>query len=161
MDWLLYPYWAIKRNLAERRFVERLKEEAAEEFLEALLQLLKVSSHLDGYLRRSMKDFNGRIELKSKNNQIRVLADFNNGRLEGRELDPEEELRPPPNASVVFKDAEAVKNFFLPKGGLEGRRDILRSLLKNEVKLEGNYNYIYRFGFLATHLQLQLTKALG
>ena len=60
MDWLLYPYWAIKRNLAKRRFLERLKEEAAEEFLEGLLQLLKISSHVDGYLRRSMKDFNGR-----------------------------------------------------------------------------------------------------
>ena len=161
MDWLLYPYWAIKRNLAKRRFLERLKEEAAEEFLEGLLQLLKISSHVDGYLRRSMKDFNGRIEFKSKNNEIRVLADFKNGCLDERELDPEEELRPPAHASIVFKDAAAVKNFLLPKGGLKGRRDVLRSLLKNEVNLEGNFNYIYRFGFLATHLQLQLLKALG
>jgi hypothetical protein len=161
MDWLLYPYWAIRRNLVERRFMDRLKEEAAEEFLECLLQLLKISCHLDGYLRRSIRDFHGRIEFKSKNNQIRVLADFNKGRLEERELDPEEELQPPANASVVFKDADAVKNFLLPKGGLQGRRDVLRSLLKNEVKLEGNYNYIYRFGFLATHLQLQFLKVLG
>jgi hypothetical protein len=161
MDWLLHPYWSIRRHLAKKRFLERLKEEAAEEFLKGLLQLLKISSHVDGYLRQSMRDFNGRIEFKSKNNQIRVLADFNNGRLEERELDPEEELQPPANTSVVFKDAEAVKNFLLPKGGLKGRRDVLRSILKNEVKLEGNYNYIYRFGFLATHLQLQLLKALG
>jgi len=161
MDWLLYPYWAIRRHLVKSRFVDRLKNETAEEFLKGLLQVLKISCHVDGYLRRSIRDFEGRIEFRSKDNRIRVLADFSKGRLNKRELDADEVLQPPPNAGIVFKDAEAVKNFLLPKGGLKGRRDVLRSLLKNEVKLEGNFNYIYRFGFLASHLQLQLLKALG
>jgi hypothetical protein len=161
MDWLLYPYWRIRREVVERRFLNRLKEEVAEEFLEGLLQLLRISCHLEGTLRRSIRDFHGRIEFRSENNQIRVLADFNKGRLEERELDPEEELHPPANASVVFKNPEALKNFLLPKGGLQGRRDVLQSILKNEVRLEGNFNYIYRFGFLATHLQLKLLGSLG
>jgi len=158
MSWLFYPYWKIRRYFARKSFLDRFKEEATEEFLKALIQFLRFSCFLDGYLRRSMKGFDGKIEFRSVDGGIRVLATFEKGRLRGRELKPEEELKPPANASVVFKDAVAVKNFLLPKGGLKGRRDVLRSLLNNEVRLEGNYNYIYRFGFLATHVQLQLAR---
>ncbi len=48
-------------------------------------------------------------------------------------------------------------NFLLLRGG---KRDVLISILKNEVRLEGNFNYIFRFGFLANHIQLEITKML-
>jgi hypothetical protein len=156
MSWLFYPYWKIRSYFARKSFLDHFKEEAAEEFLKALIRFLSFSRYLDSYLRRSMKDFDGRIEFRSVDGGIRVLATFEKGRLRGRELKPHEELKPPADARVVFKDVAAVKNFLLPKGGLKGRRDVLRSLLNNEVRLEGNYNYIYRFGFLATHVQLKL-----
>jgi hypothetical protein len=155
MSWLLYPYWRIRQHFVRKDFANLLKEEATEEFLKALLQFLRFACCLDGYLRQSIKGFNGKIELRSEDKGIRVLAEFKNGRLKPKELKPGEELVPPANASVVFKNPEAIKNFLLPKGGLEGRRDVLRSILNNEVRLDGNFNYIYRFGFLATHLQLQ------
>jgi hypothetical protein len=66
-------------------------------------------------------------------------------------------LKATPNATVVFKDAEALMNFLLPRGG---KRDILRSILRNEVILEGNFNYIYRFGFLANNIQLSIMKMM-
>ena len=154
MDWLLNPYWRLQHRLARKKFVNQVQEEVTEEFLKILLQFLRFSCYLDAYLRRSIKDFNGRIELRSDDKDIRVLAEFKNGRLNPKELKPDEELVPPANASIVFKNPEAVKNFLLPEGGLEGRRDVLRSYLNNEIRLEGNFNYIYRFGFLATHLQL-------
>ena len=161
MSRLFYPYWRIRQRFAKKSFLDRFKEEATEEFLKALLQFLRFSCYLDRYLRRSIKDFNGKIEFRSEDRGIRVLATFEKGHLRPRELKPDEELKPPANASVVFKDPEAIKNFLLPKGGSTGRRDVLRSLLNNEVRLEGNYNYIYRFGFLATHLQLQLERLLA
>ena len=153
MSWLLYPYWRIRQHFVRKDFLSLLKEEVTEEFLKALIQFLRFSCCLDGYLRRSINDFNGQIEFRSDNKGIRVVAEFKNGHLKPKELKPEEDLVPPANASVVFKNPEAVKNFLLPEGGLEGRRDVLRSLLNNEIRLEGNFNYIYRFGFLATHLQ--------
>ena len=161
MGWLLYPYRRIRRYFARKNFLKLLENEVAEEFLQVLLKLLRYSCYLDSYLRESMKGFNGLIQFRSKDNEIRVLAEFKKGRLKDHELKPNEELKETPNAHIVFKNADAVKNFLLPKGGIAGRRDVLRSLLKNEVKLEGNYNYIYRFGFLANHLQLQVQKLLG
>jgi hypothetical protein len=156
MSRLFDLYWKIRSYLARKSFLDHFKEEATEEFLKGLIQFLRFSCYLDEYLRRSMKDFDGKIEFRSEDGGIRVLATFDKGRLRGRELKPDEELKPPANATIVFKDAAAVKNFLLPKGGLKGRRDVLRSLLNNEVRLEGNLNYIYRFGFLASHVQLKL-----
>ena len=153
MNWLLNPYWKIQRRLARKKFVNQVQEEVTEEFLKILLQLLRFCCYLDEYLRRSIENFNGKIEFRSENKGIRVVAEFRDGYLHPGELKPDEQLTPPANASVVFKNPEAVKNFLLPPGGLQGRRDVLRSLLNNEIRLEGNFNYIYRFGFLATHLQ--------
>ena len=153
MNWLLYPYWKIRRYFIRKDLVNQVKEDVTEEFLKILLQFLRFCCCVDDCLHRSIKDFNGRIEVRSEDKDIRVLAEFKNGQLFPKELEPNDELVPPANASIVFKDPEAVKNFLLPEGGLEGRRDVLRSLLNNEIKLEGNFNYIYRFGFLATHLQ--------
>jgi hypothetical protein len=161
MNWLMYPYWKYRHHLVRKNFLECLEEEATEEFLKVLLQFLRFACFIDGYLRKSIKDFQGRIELRSEDKGIRVLAEFDNGSLKPSELDPEEELPTPANASIVFKNPEAIKNFLLPKGGLQGRRDVLRSILNNEVRLEGNFNYIYRLGFLATHLQLHLQRPLG
>ena len=140
--------------------MNQVKEEVTEEFLKILLHFLRLSCLLDGYLRRSIRDFNGRIELRSEDKDIRVLAEFKDGYLNPKELKPDEPLVPPANASVVFKNPEAVKNFLLPPGGLQGRRDVLHSYLNNEIRLEGNLNYIYRFGFLATHVQLPFLPLL-
>lgn len=127
----------------------------AEEFLELLLMLMRLSFHIDSQLRKNIKGFRGLIQFRSKDNNIRVLAEFKNNRLMPKELKKKDKLKTTPNATVIFKNSEALMNFLLPKGG---KRDILRSMLNNEVILEGNFNYIYRFGFLANHLQLKVTK---
>jgi hypothetical protein len=160
MDWLLNPYWRIQRCLARKKFANQVKEEVTEEFLKILLQFLRFCSYLDEYLWQSIGTSKWKIELRSEDKDIRVLAEFENGHVKPRELEPDEPLIPPANASVVFKNPEAVKNFLLPPGGLTGRRDVLRSYLNNEIRLEGNLNYIYRFGFLATHVQLPFLPLL-
>jgi hypothetical protein len=160
MNWLLNPYWRIQRRLARNKFLNQVKEEATEEFLKILLQFLRFCSYLDEYLRQSIGTSKWKIELRSEDKDIRVLAEFENGHVKPRELEPNEQVVPPANASVVFKNPEAVKNFLLPPGGLQGRRDVLRSYLNNEIRLEGNLNYIYRFGFLATHVQLPFLPLL-
>ncbi|MDI6792320.1 MAG: hypothetical protein QME81_05555 [bacterium] len=156
MDWLLYPVRRIWRYLARRAFLKCLRDEVAEEFLEILLKLMSLSFCLDRNLRKNIEGFNGLIQFRSKDNEVRVLAEFKDNRLKAKELKPTEKLKATPNATVVFKNADALMNFLLPKGGGDGRRDILRPILENEVALEGNFNYIFRFGFLANHLQLKL-----
>lgn len=160
MDWLLYPFRRIWRYLVRRAFLKCLRDEVAGEFLKLLLKLMSLSFCLDRNLRKNIEGFNGLIQFRSKNNEIRVLAEFKNNRLKPKELKPTEKLEVRPNATVVFKNADALMNFLLPRGGGDGRRDILRPILENEVALEGNFNYIFRFGFLANHLQLELARML-
>ena len=157
MDWLLNPYYKIRRYFIKKAFLKCLSSEIAEEFLKLLLNMMRLSFILDRSLRRNIENFSGIIQFRSKDNEIRMLAKFKNSRLKAKELKPNEGLKEVPNITVIFKDAEALMNFLLPQGG---KRDILKSLLNNEVILSGNLNYIYRFGFLANHLQLELTKML-
>ena len=158
MGWLVYPYRRIRRYFIGQAFLKCLTDEVAEEFLKLLLGLMSLSFLLDRDLRKHIEGFCGVIQFRSKDNEIRVLATFKNNRLKRKELKPEEKLKVTPNATLVFKNAKALMNFLLPKGG---KRDVLRSILRNEVRLEGNFNYIYRFGFLANHLQLELTEMLN
>ena len=52
---------------------------------------------------------------------------------------------------VTFKDTEALLAFLFSKD-----QDILNSLLANDVEVDGNLNYVYRFGFLARDLAHKL-----
>ncbi len=161
MNWVSRIYQKIRHFLIKGAFrkclSKEMTEEVGEEFLKILLKLLNVARYLDDYLQKSIDGFNGRIQFRNRNNAIRVLAEFKENRLDSRELDPDEELSPLPDATIIFKNYEALMNFLLPKGG---KRDVLRSLLQNEVQFEGNLNYIYRFGFLATHAQLPFFKMM-
>ncbi|HAW50301.1 TPA: hypothetical protein DCX16_05075 [bacterium] len=160
IDWLLIPYYRIRRWLIKRGFIraleaERIEAKFAEEFLEKLLNIMSLLFIIEPNFRKHIKDFFGTIEFRSKDYEIRVLATFKDNKLKIRELKPEEKLEDAPNAVIIFKNPIALMNFLLPKGG---RRDILRSILNNEVVLQGNLNYIYRFSFIANHLQLALMK---
>ena len=157
MEWLLRPWIGARRYFTKRAFLKCLKDEAVEDFLKLLLDLMKFSFLIDRRMRKNIEGFRGLIEFRSKDNQIRVLAEFKDNRLKPKKLKPNEKYKSEPNATIIFKNADALMNFLLPRGG---QRDILRSLLRNEVTLEGNFNYIYRFGFLANHLQLQVAKML-
>jgi hypothetical protein len=51
------------------------------------------------------------------------------------------------NVRITFKDAPALHAFLFSKN-----QDILDSLLRNEVEVDGNLNYIHKFGFMARDL---------
>ena len=157
MDTLLYPIRIVMQFFMKLAFLKCQRDEIAEEFLERLLKLMGITFLLDKTLRKNIEGFNGVILFRSRDDEIKMLAIFRNDRLEKLELRPNETPPLEPNATIVFKDAEGLMNFLLPKGG---QRDILRSILNNEIVITGNWNYIYRFGFIATHLQLQAAKLL-
>ena len=158
MDKLMYPARKVMYFFLKRSFLKCQKDEIAEEFLKLLLKLMSLSFCLDKKLRKNIEGFRGVIQFRSRDNEIRVLAAFKNDKLDVKELKPADKPRDEPNATVIFKDAEGLMNFLLPKGG---QRDVLRSILNNEVVLDGNWNYIYRFGFIATHVQLQAAKLVA
>jgi len=135
---------------AGERFLNALEDETAETFLKALLLFMKLKFMFDPSYRKNIENFKGRYQFKSKGDGVAVLVEFDNGK-----MDIKEKLANDVDITCTFKDGKALINFLLSRD-----RDILRRLLNNEVTLTGNLNYIFKFAFMANHLQLELTGNL-
>jgi len=135
---------------AMKNFSDSLTSEFAEDFLQLLLGLMSVVFMFDHDFRKNIERFNGRYQFKSKDGRITVAALFGNDRLEVRE----EEI-PNPDITVLFKDGKALMGYLLTP-----KPDILGSILRQEVSLDGNLTYLYKFAFMAKRLQLMATGAI-
>ena len=135
---------------AGEKFLNALEDEAAETLLEKLLLFMKLKFMFDPSYRRNIENFKGRYQFKSRDNKITVLVELDNGK-----MDIKETLSEDVDVTVIFKDGRSLMNFLLSQN-----RDVLRGLLNNEINVNGNLNYIYKFAFMANHLQLELTGNL-
>ena len=135
---------------AGEKFLNTLEDEAAETLLEKLLLFMKLKFMFDPSYRRNIENFKGRYQFKSRDNKITVLVELDNGK-----MDIKETLSEDVDVTVIFKDGRSLMNFLLSQN-----RDVLRGLLNNEINVNGNLNYIYKFAFMANHLQLELTGNL-
>ncbi len=135
---------------AGEKFLNALEDEAAETFLEMLLLFMRLKFMFDPSYRKNIENFKGRYQFKSRDNKITVLVEFDNGK-----MDIKETLSEDVDVTVIFKDGRSLMNFLLSQN-----RDVLRGLLNNEITVNGNLNYIYKFAFMANHLQLELTGNL-
>jgi hypothetical protein len=142
---------------------DRIKDEAGEEAFDLLLGYMQRRMG-DPEFSRTVGDFNGRYQFRSRDGGMKVLVRMENGRLE-----KSEEISEEVDVTVTFKDGGALMRFLLRpaqavlkdivdrKPGVDKPHtlDILQGLLNNEVKVTGNVNYLYRFAFIANHLLLE------
>lgn len=135
---------------ALKKFADGLASEFAEDFLLLLLNGMSAVFLFDPNFRRNIEHFQGRYQFKSKDGLITVAALFGNNRLKVRE----EEI-PDPDITVYFKDGKALMAYLLTP-----KPDILGSILRQEVSLDGNLSYLYKFAYMAKRLQLMATGAL-
>lgn len=123
-----------------------MQEEVTQEFLEFLLESMGVAFYLSKGYRKNIRDFEGRyiFEFESSNSNKKKItsAVFGKNRMEVSENNMEDW-----DVRVRFKSADALDRFLFSRD-----QDIVDSMLKNEVQVEGNLNYIYRFGFFARDL---------
>ncbi|HEX9022768.1 MAG TPA: hypothetical protein VF799_02910 [Geobacteraceae bacterium] len=131
-------------------FVASMESEFAEEFLETLLRLMSLALLFDHDYRRNVIGFSGRYQFLSSDGAITVAALFNDDAMEVRE-----EVITEPNITVTFKDGKALMGYLLSP-----KPDVLGSMLRQEVRLDGNLNYLYKFAYMAKRLQLMATGAL-
>lgn len=136
------------QGLAElwRRIQHSLATEAAEEFLELLLNGMRLAFILLPDYRDSIKGFSGRYQFTSTDGELIMSAVFTNGRMQ-----VVEERISDPDITITFRDGKTLFSFLLAP-----KQDILGSMLNQDVKTDGNLNYLYRFGYLAKRLQLML-----
>ncbi|MDA8163744.1 MAG: hypothetical protein M0017_01740 [Desulfobacteraceae bacterium] len=143
--------WALAEHavvqLAGRKLVECLESEFAEGFLALLLDLMKLVFLFDHDFRRNIQDFAATYLFRSLDGSITVSAIFRDNGLEVREEEAGD-----PNVTVTFKDSKALMGYLLSP-----KPDVLGSMLRQEVTLAGNLNYLYKFAFMAKRLQLMAT----
>lgn len=118
--------------------------EFAEEFLELLFRLMSLVFFTDKDYRKNIKEFDGRYLFRSMDNKIHVAAIFKKNRLKiyEKEIDGT-------NERVTLRNAGALMSFLLsPKPDIPGL------ILRQNISIDGNLNYLYKFAFMAKRLQL-------
>lgn len=133
-----------------KKFAACLDSELAEDFLRILLELMGAVLLLNSDFRRNIAGFKARYQFRSSDGTITVAAVFDRST-----LNVSEEIIDNPNISITFSDGKALMNYLLSP-----KPDVLGSMLRQEVRLDGNLNYLYRFAYLAKRLQLMATGAI-
>ena len=135
-------------------YIKAIESEVTEEFLKILLNLMSLALFLDENYHRNIKGFKGKYLIKVKESNLSVRAVFGPSPILRREyLKVSEGNLDDPDITITFKTPKALMNFLLSP-----RQDILGSLLKNEVILSGNMNYLYKLGFMSAQLQGMVLK---
>ena len=144
---------------AVKKFLGSLEAETAETILEGLLLFMKTRFLIDPLIigsnfRENIDGFKAKYQFRSMSGDVNVLLKFHNG-----DMDWEESLSQDVNASLEFKDGHALVNYLFNYLVLQDR-DFLKSMTKNEIKVSGNLNYLYKFLFMANHMLLEATHQL-
>jgi hypothetical protein len=129
--------------------VEELGGTVTDGFLELLLAGMDLAFVLSRSFRKNIRGFTARYVFEAGDGRVAATADFANGKMHRSDR-----AKSPWTVRVSFVSTEAFWRFLFSKD-----QDILNSILKNEVEVEGNVNYLYKFGFMARELQRRLGLA--
>jgi hypothetical protein len=136
----------IRAKTLQKHFLNCIESEVAEEILELLLKLMSLVFFLDKDFKRNIENFNGRYLFKSRDNKITMAAIFRDNRMKVYEKSIDRT-----NITVTFRNAKALMDYLLSP-----KPDILGSILRQDVTIDGNLNYFYKFAYMAKHLQLMV-----
>ena len=117
-----------------------------DECLENLLRGMDFAFRVSRGYRKNIKNFKGSYVFRTREGEVVSSATFEDGSMDVHEKAIEDW-----HVRVTFKDQQAFWKFLFSKN-----QDILGSILANEVEVDGNLNYLYRFGFLARDLGRRL-----
>ena len=130
------------------KWFESMGSEVAKGFLRLLLKLMAFVFMLNiKDFRKNIESFNGRYVFRSKDNSIVVSAAFENGTMKVYDRIIEK-----PNMTITFRNDRSLMNYLLSP-----KPDILNAVLKQDVMVSGNLNYLYKFAYMAKRLQLMAT----
>jgi hypothetical protein len=135
--------WLTKR--ACRPLLSHLEDEITEGFLLLLLRGMDLAFWLSRRYRRNLRGFTGRYVFQTEDGSVAVSALFANGAMSVKDQAVAEW-----EAKVTFRNEAALW------ATLTGGKDVFEAILADEVTVDGNLNYVYKFGFLAADLQQML-----
>jgi hypothetical protein len=134
-----------------QKWLDNMQSESAEEFLGLLLKGMALVFELNlGNFRKNIEGFTGRYLFASKDKGITVSVIFDKGKMKVYEATIDDA-----DIVITFRNDKALMDYiFSPKP------DILGSMLRQDVTLNGNLNYLYKFAFMAQRLRLMATGEL-
>lgn len=134
-------------KLLTKTLREELYGKVTDKFLELLLQGMDLAFCLSKDYRKNIKNFKARYVFRTSKNTVSASATFRDG-----EMEVHKEVIEDWESRVTFKDSSALMTFIFSRD-----QDILDYILNNDVEVDGNLNFIYKFGFMAR----DLTQRLG
>jgi hypothetical protein len=115
-------------------------------FLELLLGGMDLAFCLSSSYRKNIQDFRATYAFRTEDGLVSASAALARGNMVVLKKATDDW-----DTRVTFKDAAALRRFIFSKD-----QDILDSLLRNEVEVDGNLNLLYKFGFMARDLARRL-----
>jgi len=140
-SWLLRVFRRKARALQNE-----LDGELTDKFAELLLYGMELAFILLASYRRNLRGFRAKYVLCTADGKVAASALFGGGKMSVRD-----HAVASPTVTVTFQNPGALRRFLFSQD-----QDILSSILANEVDVDGNLNYVYKFGFMARELQLRL-----
>jgi hypothetical protein len=135
---------------ASEKLGEMISSEVAEGFLDTLLRVMSLVFLIDKKFCRNIDGFHGRYLFRSQDRRIMVSAVFKDNRLKVSKKEISDT-----HVTVIFRNAKALMGFILSP-----KPDIIGSLLRQDITIDGNLNYAYKFIYMARHLQLKTAGKL-
>ncbi len=131
---------------------KRLENLWAERFLKFFLWCFGVSFRLFPELRENIEGFEAEFVFKTRDDAVEKSAIFTKDRKGIPVMICEDQSVPEPEVTVVFKDADVLKRYLYSLAD----QDILELILRNDVYLQGNWNYVCKLLFIIRELHLRV-----
>jgi hypothetical protein len=141
-------FWTWLARLVNRRLKKELSANATDKFLEFLLRGMDRGFSISKGYRKNIENFEAGYVFRTADKRVSTAVSFKDSDMKVYEDEDEIEDW---DVRVTFKDSTALISFLFSKN-----QDIINSLLANEVEVDGNLNYIYKFGFMARDLVRRL-----
>jgi hypothetical protein len=131
---------------------ERVEDIRTEWFLKLFLWAFGLSFRLFPELRENIEDFEGTYVFKTRSGSVKESAIFKRDGNGGPVMTRKDEPDPDPDVTVVFKNADVLKQYLYSLADQE----ILELLLANDVQLDGNWNYVCKLLFMIRELRFRV-----
>lgn len=142
--------WAAKG--LPRTAGESLENMWTEWFLKLFLCFFRLSFRLFPELRKNIEDFEAKYVFKTRDGAVRESAIFKRDGNGGPVMMCEDEPVPDPDVTIVFKNADVLKRYLYSLAD----QDVLDLILRNDVHLEGNWNYVCKLLFMIRALRVRV-----
>jgi hypothetical protein len=117
--------------------------------LRYMLELLGLAYASNFELRKRIRGLTAKYQFGFGDRDARVAAEIRLGRFR-----VSAGVMEAPDVCLTFRDGNAMRELFF-----SAKPDILGAILKQDVVIAGNLTYLYKFAFLAKHLQVKVLGA--